>query len=376
MERKNILFISSWFPNKIEPANGNFVQRHAEAVSLKHNVEILHSIGDFDQDVKYLFDEKVINGIRTLIVYYKNSKNPFQNFSRRMKAYKMGFSRMQKPDLVHANVLHNNMLFAVYLKKKYRIPFVVTEHWTALRKINQNVTSKIVKLTAVFIGNQAEVVLPVSQDLLSGLKSLGIKSEMKVIPNVVDTKLFSPQIKIDNEFTFIHVSNLIPRKNPEKILNIAIKLLENGFLFKIQIGGDGDDEIIKKLENRVDNSNFHDKIEIFGIQTLDQIAERMRNSDCFILFSDDENQPCVIAEAFASGLKVITTNVGGIAEFFPENAGILLETQNVEMLEKAMIKVLQNGKDHDRKELSQYAEDKFSIEKIAESYNGIYEQIL
>ena len=376
MERKNILFISSWFPNKIEPSNGNFVQRHAEAVSLKHNVEILHAIGDFDQDVKYIFDEKVINGIRTLIVYYKNSKNPFQNFSRRMKAYKIGFSRMQKPDLVHANVLHNNMLFAVYLKKKYRIPFVVTEHWTALRKINQNVTSKIVKLTAAFIGNHAEVVLPVSQDLLLGLKSLGIKTEMKVIPNVVNTKLFSPQIKLDDEFTFIHVSNLIPRKNPEKILNVAIKLLENGFLFKIQIGGDGDDEIIKKLENRVDNSNFHDKIEIFGIQTLDQIAERMRNSDCFILFSDDENQPCVIAEAFASGLKVVTTNVGGIAEFFPDDAGILLEKANVEMLEKAMIKVLQNGKNHDRKELSQYAEDKFSIETIAESYNGIYEQIL
>jgi len=376
LERKNILFISSWFPNKIEPSNGNFVQRHAEAVSLKHNVEILHAIGDFDQDVKYIFDEKVINGIRTLIVYYKNSKNPFQNFSRRMKAYKIGFSRMQKPDLVHANVLHNNMLFAVYLKKKYRIPFVVTEHWTALRKINQNVTSKIVKLTAAFIGNHAEVVLPVSQDLLLGLKSLGIKTEMKVIPNVVNTKLFSPQIKLDDEFTFIHVSNLIPRKNPEKILNVAIKLLENGFLFKIQIGGDGDDEIIKKLENRVDNSNFHDKIEIFGIQTLDQIAERMRNSDCFILFSDDENQPCVIAEAFASGLKVVTTNVGGIAEFFPDDAGILLEKANVEMLEKAMIKVLQNGKNHDRKELSQYAEDKFSIETIAESYNGIYEQIL
>lgn len=376
MERKNILFISSWFPNKIEPANGNFVQRHAEAVSLKHNVEILHAIGDFNQDVKYLFDDKIINGLRTLIVYYKNSKNPFQNFSRRMKAYKMGFSKMQKPDLVHANVLHNNMLFAVYLKKKYKTPFVVTEHWTALRKINQNTTCKITKRTAAFIGNQAEAVLPVSQDLLSGLKSLGIKTEMKVIPNVVNTKLFSPQIKFDSEFTFIHVSNLIPRKNPEKILNVAIKLLEKGYLFKIQIGGDGDEEIIKKLENRVDNSNFHDKIEIFGIQTLDQIAGRMRNSDCFILFSDDENQPCVIAEAFASGLKVITTNVGGIAEFFPEDAGILLETQNVEMLEKAMIKVLQDGENHDRKELSQYAENNFSVEKIAESYNGIYEQIL
>jgi hypothetical protein len=39
-------------------------------------VEILHAIGDFNQKEKFVFDDKHINGIRTLIVYYKNSKNP------------------------------------------------------------------------------------------------------------------------------------------------------------------------------------------------------------------------------------------------------------------------------------------------------------
>ena len=51
-----ILFISSWFPNKLEPTNGNFVQRHAEAVALKHDVEILHTIGDFNQKETFVFD--------------------------------------------------------------------------------------------------------------------------------------------------------------------------------------------------------------------------------------------------------------------------------------------------------------------------------
>ena len=74
--RYKILFISSWFPNKLEPTNGNFVQRHAEAVSQLHDVEILHSIGDSMQKETYLFDDKIINRIRTVIVYYKNSKNP------------------------------------------------------------------------------------------------------------------------------------------------------------------------------------------------------------------------------------------------------------------------------------------------------------
>lgn len=376
MERKNILFISSWFPNKIEPTNGNFVQRHAEAVSLVHNVEILHAIGDFDQDEKYLFDDRLINSIRTLIVYYKNSKNPVKNFFRRMKAYKKGFSKMQKPDLIHANVLHNNILFAVYLKKKYKIPFIVTEHWTALRKINAEITSKIIKQTAVIIGNQAEFILPVSNDLLLGLKDLGIKSKMKVVPNVVNTQLFLPQRKADPEFTFIHVSNLIPRKNPEKILDVALNLLDNGFAFKFQLGGDGNDEIINKLKNKVADSKFSDKITVFGIQTLNEIAHRMGCSDCFILFSEDENQPCVIAESFASETKVISTNVGGIEEFFPDNAGILLKKVDEAELYSAMVRMLKHDRNDDLSFLSQYAKDTFSQEMIAMKFSDIYAQVL
>ena len=56
--RYKILFISSWFPSKIEPTNGNFVQRHAEAVSRLYDVEILHAIGDPNQEENYFFDEK------------------------------------------------------------------------------------------------------------------------------------------------------------------------------------------------------------------------------------------------------------------------------------------------------------------------------
>ena len=371
--KKNILFISSWFPNKLEPTNGNFVQRHAEAVSLFHNVEILHAIGDFNQKEKFVFDDEKINGIRTLIVYYKNSKNPLQNFLRRMKAYQLGFKKIQKPDLVHGNVLHNNLLFAVYLKKKFGIPFVVTEHWTALREINRNKLPFQKKMIAKFIGNQSSMLLPVSKDLEKGLKSLPIKTKMKVVPNVVDDTVFKPKTSENEKITFIHVSSLIPRKNPEKIIEAAINLWKKGFDLNLKIGGDGD---IKPLMNQIEKSSFRDKIEIFGELTIYEVAEKMKNADCFILFSDDENQPCVIAESFASGIKVISTNVGGISEFFPDNFGILLEKVDVKLLEEAMIKVLNSELNSSKKEISHYAEQTFSKQKIAENFSEIYNQVL
>ncbi|UOU99542.1 glycosyltransferase [Chryseobacterium daecheongense] len=185
-----ILFISSWFPNKIEPTNGNFVQRHAEAVALLHEVEILHAIGDPAQKQKFIFDDRIINGIRTLIVYYRNSSNSALNFMRRMWAYKKGFLKLRKPDLVHANILHNSMLFAVYLKKKYRIPFVVTEHWSIFLEENRVRLSVMNLHIARFIAHRASFLFPVSENLMNNLKVLKIGKYFKVVGNVVNTNLF------------------------------------------------------------------------------------------------------------------------------------------------------------------------------------------
>lgn len=369
-----ILFISSWFPNKLEPTNGNFVQRHAEAVSLLHDVEILHTIGDFNQKEKFVFDDKVINGIRTLIVYYKNSKNPLQNFLRRMKAYKLGFKKMQKPDLVHANILHNSMFFAVSLKRKFGIPFVVSEHWSAFQEINHDKLSKSSKFLARKIANKAEFILPVTENLILGLRNLGIQTSMKVIGNVVDTDLFCINEKQENKFTFLHISNLIPLKNPDKIINAAVKLHEIDPNFELQIGGDGDEEMLKNL---VKKNNAESYIKTFGMLSLKEVSEKMKSANCFILFSDYENQPCVILESFATGIPVIASKVGGIPEILDKNRGVLVEKNNENELLEAMKNALEKRITfEDSEEIRNYTVEHFSKQRIAEKFSEIYNQVL
>lgn len=370
--KKKILFISSWFPNKGDQTAGNFVRRHAEAVAEFHDVEILHA-APYEQQKIYVYEASVVNGIRTIIVYYRNTKIAPLNFILRMVAYYKGFLKLQKPDLVHANVLHNNMLFAVFLKYRFSIPFVATEHWTALRRANSDRTPWMTRKIAAFIGNRARTLLPVSQDLALGLQDLGIKRPMLVVPNVVNTKLFHRAAAGRNRaFTFIHLSNLIPRKNPEKILNVALKLFEQGHDFRLEIGGDGDLSALKKI---LKTSPFAQQIEIFGTQTESEVAQRMRNADCFILFSDDENQPCVIAESFASGIRVISTNVGGISEFFPDGFGILLASVDEQVLADAMLKIIHETRINPEK-LASYADQMFSRKAIGQKYSEVYQKIL
>ena len=370
-----ILFISSWFPNKLEPTNGNFVQRHAEAVALKHDVEILHTIGDFNQKETFVFDDKIINGIRTLVVYYKNSKNPIQNFLRRMKAYKMGFSKMQKPELVHANVLHNNMLFAVYLKKKFKIPFVITEHWTAYQENASDAHGALWRFFAKFIANQSSAVLPVSQNLKKGLLALGVKKPINVISNVINTEVFKLNVNEQKNsiFTFLHVSSLVERKNPDKIIRTAKRLHDKGYQFQLSIGGNDP----KNIQTQINELSASSYISTFGLLTLEGVAKKMQESHALVLFSENETQGCVLVEANACGIPVISSNVGGVPEFVNEKSGILVKKDDEEDLYRAMEDVLlQKVKFESAENLHNEIKEKYSPKIIGDSFSKVYQKIL
>ncbi|AZA78386.1 glycosyltransferase family 4 protein [Chryseobacterium sp. G0186] len=368
-----ILFISSWFPNKLEPTNGNFVLRHAEAVASLHEVEILHAIGDPSQDQEFIFDDQMINGVRSLIVYYKSFKNPLLNFRNRMQAYQNGFLKLQKPDLVHANILHNSMFFAVSLKEKYKIPFVISEHWSGFLQINRSKLSFLSILTARFIARKASYLFPVSKILMNNLKDLKIGNHFKVIGNVVNTDLFFPEKRQDKTFRFLHISNLIPLKNPDAIIKAAVRLRKDFKNFELEIGGDGDVERLNKI---VEENNSRDYIKTFGEISHSEVAGKMKKSNCFVLFSDYESFSCVLLESLSSGVPVIATNVGAIPEIIGENHGIIIE-KSEEELYKAMKNILSGSyKTGSPEELHQYVVDNFSVSAIAQEFNQAYQKVI
>lgn len=371
--RYRILFISSWFPSKIEPTNGNFVQRHAEAVSLLHHVEILHAIGDSSLKQNYLFDDQVVNGIRTLVIYYRNTRNPLLNFYRRMKSYYIGFAKMARPDIVHANVLQKSMLFAVYLKRKYKIPFLVSEHWSGFLQMNRHKLSKSQLFVAKKIAEYADYLVPVSQYLKSDLKSLGFSLPLEVVENVVDTDLFRVKNSANERFVFLHISNLIPLKNPEKIINAAVSLHQEFSNFELQIGGDGD---VEHLNAVIKKNNAENYIQTFEMLTSSEVADKMRNSDCFVLFSDYENFPCVLLESLSSGTPAIATKVGGIPEIINENNGVLIGNSEEELAEAMRNVLLQNINFDPPVKLHEFVENHYSMKKIADKFDQIYRKIL
>ena len=125
---------------------------------------------------------------------------------------------------------------------------------------------------------------------------------------------------------------------------------------------------------------YHHKIENyifpFGRIPHENVNQLMQNFDCFVLFSRYENQPCVQIESFASGLPIIASDVGGIDEFFPDNFGILIESENEDSLYQAMKNVIHGKSFSSKTEMNSYAKNNFSNEVIASKINEVYNKIL
>jgi glycosyltransferase involved in cell wall biosynthesis len=94
------------------------------------------------------------------------------------------------------------------------------------------------------------------------------------------------------------------------------------------------------------------------------------------LFSNYENLPCVIAEAFAAGIPVLSTNVGGISEFFNEKLGILIEVKNETELLSSLNKMLDKQGEFDNSYIHKYAKENFSYDVIGKELLQIYQETL
>jgi glycosyltransferase involved in cell wall biosynthesis len=85
----------------------------------------------------------------------------------------------------------------------------------------------------------------------------------------------------------------------------------------------------------------------------------------------------VIAEAWATGVPVISTDVGGISEHLTENCGrgILIPNEDESALRSALL-TLGTEANIDAVEIRKYAVDHFSVEAVSNAYDKVYREAL
>lgn len=371
-KKRDILFISSWFPNALAPTLGNFVERHAEAISTAHRVFVVHLVPDVSR-LRPAFVYRQHGDLHIGVLYHpairphRWFRHSFFDFAyRRMKTL-VDFT----PELVHVNVLHPMGDVAVRMAERLKLPLVATEHWTGYHLNTHNHLNRHAWMKLNIMAAKCTAICPVSEHLANAMKARGFDADFRIIGNVVDTDLFTHPAERKSKKNLLHVSNLLDvHKNVSGILRAFKAALEHDAELHLTIIGDGNLAPHRQLAHELKLPPH--TLTFQGTTSIEGIAKAMQTASALVLFSNYENLPCVIGEAFATGLPVISTGVGGIPEHLNAQRGWLIQPNDEAGLTKAMLSVASPGKRFNAEALRAYSVEHFSREAIANAYNEVY----
>ena len=374
-----ILFIAGWYPSEDNPVSGIFIKEHAKAVSIYNDVVVLHSRQSNSPAKNHLeiFDE-VEDGMRTIRTKY--SKSPIPKITRFIHLYSVWkifrklLKEKWKPDVIHAHIFSAGMP-AVIIGKLFRIPVVITEHYTNFPTHSLTIRDRKI---AKFAMNRADIILPVSDDLRQAIGNYyGIGKKFMVVPNVVNTKVFYPSYsgcerKNCGKKRILCVCILSPRKGIYYLLKSLCRLKQKRQDFVLDIVGDGPNR--KEYEELTKSLGIDELVKFHGRQP--EVASFMRSCDFFVLPSLYENFGVVYIEAMACGKPVIGTNAGGPKEIITAETGNLVQPKDTDGLTRAIDNMLDHHKNYSPEKISQYTKDKFSHEVVGRKLDDIYRNLL
>ena len=383
---KKILWLTSWYPNRTDMFTGDFIQRHAKAASIYNHIIVLH-ITKIEKDIFGKKNHEEINHSKNLtehIVYYQMSSffKPVTKIISLIKYFRISrklisqYMKEEKPQLVHVHVPLKAGLMGLWVSKKYKIPFILTDHYGIYNNMVDEPfeqRSWLFKYFTKKIIEKAEIFSPVSADMGISINKMLIEKPFSVIYNVVDTSLFNYRKNENEIFRFIHVSGLTTLKNVEGIVRCFAELFLTKTNIELVIVGKFDDKIFHSVK---ETGLLNTSIFLMGEISYHEVAREMQRSHSLILFSNTENMPCVVLEALCCGLPVIATNVGGIPEVISNSNGILVKSGNESELKQAITTMLEKYNSFDRENISAEAKKKFSYEVIGRQISDLYHQAL
>ena len=379
-ERKHIVFLARWYPHRYDPMFGLFVQRHAEAAALFNDITAIYCHAcERQQDnkttrqqaSKFEIVRTLENNVDTIRVYYEKPKNKILSLIRFYRANMKALKHCKSADMIHVHILTRLGIIAWIQKILHKTPYIITEHWSRYLPGN-DFGGFLRKMFTKIVVRNAETVTTVTENLAIAMKNHGLKNDNYVVlPNVVNLDMFHISDRDNNPCKIIHISCFEDKsKNISGLLESLKMIEEKGIDFQCTLIGEGMD--LELMKEKAQNLQLINKVSFTGLMEGQKLADELSSGDFLVLSSNYENMPVVILEALASGLPVVSTNVGGIKEMIDESKGILVEPRNKEALAEAMIKMIETHKNYDANYLRNSVIEKYGYESVGRFLSGLY----
>lgn len=212
------------------------------------------------------------------------------------------------------------------------------------------------------------------------------KRDIVVIPNGIDLDKFRNELtssldilnkgsSANRDHTIVFVGTLRPIKGVRYLLEAMSIIRLTNPQTKLMIIGDGEEkEYLQKLTSDL---HLNACVSFVGKVPNDEIPKYMKNADLFVLPSLSESFGIVNIEAMASGLPIVSTNVGGLPYLIKDGInGFLVNPRDPAAIAEKSLLILNDMNLKER--ISQnnlFEAEKYSwdyvIERLVDEYNKV-----
>src|SRR5262249_38650670 len=167
----------------------------------------------------------------------------------------------------------------------------------------------------------------------------------RTIPLGIDASMFVPAARAEGPpWRLLHVASLNPVKDHDTLLRAFQLLLQRGVNARLDLVGE--DTMARQASRLAARVGIGDRVCFAGFKASDELVPPYQRSHLFVLSSLHEAAGVVVLEAAASGVPVVGTSVGYVADWAPDQA-VAVPTRDPAALSSAIHELLQNRDQRD-----------------------------
>lgn len=310
-------------------------------------------------------------------------------------------------DLHHSDpfdIIHSQSIGAYALRefsKEQGIPFVSTCHGTPLSDtkthlVTHRLRSKPIGVAGTLmylphhysVYKSSEAVIAVSPQIRDHLLKFKFakRDSVTVIPNGTDTETFGPHVDgssvkerlgIEDNKTVLFIGRLVEEKGGQYAIQAMHKIVGGIENVVLVVAGTGSYQ--SRLKELAEELGIPESVIFTDFVQEEELPLLYAASDVLVFPTTHvEGFPLVLAEALASGLPIITSNIGGTPTAVSHGkTGYLFEPKDVDSLASHLEALLSD--DALRREMSENARrvslEKFSAERMALRTSEVYQRL-
>ena len=241
------------------------------------------------------------------------------------------------PDLIQAHGALNAGVAALAIRRRYGIPYILTEHSTAfaqgrLRWWERDLVRRVIA--------GAAHCLAVSPQLARLLEAQYPGSAWLYLPNPIGDVFVAEAAAISvprdpaAPFVFVCVARLSPEKGHVRLIEAFAEAFDGDPATRLRIVGEG--PIRETLERLCAARGIADRVDFLGLLPAARVREELLAADAFVLASEVETFGVVVIEALACGRPVVVTASGGPDHLVNAANGVLVPTGDPSALRDAL----------------------------------------